>query len=120
MGCVCLGGYVMTVYNIEDYNILKYNKGKYNEYSHHELALFVQEAQRTMNEICWTLFDRFSVDKTINEILEEVKRLKNKKYESDAIMAHWETFQKHLEDNPTLKEEWDALCMGIKLTEDFD
>lgn len=36
------------------------------------------------------------------------------------IQKHWAIFNRHLEKNPTLKEEWDALCMGIKLTEDFE
>jgi len=34
------------------------------------------------------------------------------------IQKHWKAFNKHLDDSPTLREEWDALCMGIKLTED--
>ncbi len=38
--------------------------------------------------------------------------------EAIEIKQHWDTLRKHFEENPSLKEEWDALCMGIKLTED--
>ena len=38
-------------------------------------------------------------------------------WEAMQIKNHWETFNKHLEENPTIKEEWDSLCMAIKLTE---
>ena len=109
----------MTVYKIDDYSIFKYDKGKYEEYSQHEMALFAQEAQRVFNEIRWQLFGQFG-GSSYDEIIDKLKELKNKKYESDVIVEHWETLQKHFEENPTLKEEWDALCMGIKLTEDFD
>lgn len=34
------------------------------------------------------------------------------------IVEHWETLNKFLEENPTLKEEWEALCMAIRLTEE--
>ena len=41
-------------------------------------------------------------------------------WDAQKILNHWDTFNKHLEENPTLKEGWDALCMGIKLTEEDD
>lgn len=34
------------------------------------------------------------------------------------IKKHWQKLNKHFDENPTLREEWDALCMGIRLTED--
>ncbi len=110
----------MTEYNIDDYSIFKYDKSKYAEYSHHELALFTQHALKVLEEISAIVADKYYFKKPDNNLIEDVRAVCNKKYESDAIMKHWETFQKHLEENPTLKEEWDALCMGIKLTEDFN
>ena len=115
-----MGKCLMTEFNIEDYDILKYNKNKYQEYSHHELALFAQEAQKTFFDIRSIIFDNRFAIKSNKEILAQIKEIIEKANESDVILDHWETLHKHFEENPTLKEEWDALCMGIKLTEDCD
>ncbi len=110
----------MTTYNIEDYSIFKYDKSKYAEYSNHELALFNQDALRVLDEISQIVDDGYQYVKPDINLFERVKKVCNRKYESDAIMKHWETFHNHLEENPTIKEEWDALCMAIKLTEGDD
>lgn len=107
-------------FNIEDYDILKYQKELYQEYSHHELALFTQEAQKTFFDIRNTVFDNNLLFKNNKEVLERIEEVVEKANEAEIILKHWETLHKHFEENPSLKEEWDALCMGIKLTEDFD
>lgn len=38
--------------------------------------------------------------------------------EAIEIKRHWDILNKHFEENPSLKEEWEALLMAIKLTED--
>lgn len=64
--------------------------------------------------------------KEYNDLIERCKLSYKNMYTSNVIwdaqkiLNHWEIFNKHLEENPTLKEGWDALCMGIKLTEDED
>lgn len=39
-------------------------------------------------------------------------------WEAMTIKRHWRILNEHFEENPSLKEEWDILCMGIKLTEE--
>lgn len=39
-------------------------------------------------------------------------------WEARIIIKHWKNLQDHLEKNPSIKEEWEALLMAIKLTED--
>lgn len=47
----------------------------------------------------------------------EIKELNRSINEAETIKQHWKVFNNHLENNPGLKDSWDALCMGIKLTE---
>lgn len=35
-----------------------------------------------------------------------------------SIMKHWEMFNEFMEQNEEFKEEWDALCMAIRLKDD--
>ena len=39
-------------------------------------------------------------------------------WEARKIILDWKKLHDHLEDNPSIKEEWEALLMAIKLTED--
>ncbi len=39
-------------------------------------------------------------------------------WEARRIISDWEVLNKHMEKNPTIKEEWEALLMAIKLTEE--
>lgn len=33
------------------------------------------------------------------------------------VLEHWKQFNKFLEENPDYKEEWDILCMAMRLQE---
>lgn len=48
------------------------------------------------------------------------KEVGEKERQYQAAIKHWKIFQEHLDKNPSLKEEWDNLCMAIKLTEEID
>lgn len=39
-------------------------------------------------------------------------------WRAQKIIRHWNLFNKHLDENPSVREEWDSLCMAIKLTEE--
>ena len=111
----------MTVYNMKEYDIFKFNRAKYQDYTQEELTFFIQEAQNLLKDICWEVFDCRPVQMLSNEaIYERILKINKSCEKSDAILKHWETLQKHLEGNPTLKEEWDSFMMAIKLTEDFE
>lgn len=39
-------------------------------------------------------------------------------WEARRIISDWGVLNKHMEKNPTIKEEWEGLLMAIKLTEE--
>ena len=38
--------------------------------------------------------------------------------QANTILDHWKTFHNALDENPSLKEEWDSLLVAMRLTFD--
>lgn len=108
----------MVTYNSSKYQIKKYKKADWDKYEKIELAWFAQDARDCYTNVCKEL--NFMTLRDPKEVLKRIKELRIEAAKAQTILDDWETFNKHLEENPTIKEGWDALCMAIKLTEDED
>lgn len=105
----------MTEYDRDKYKIQNYDKAKWEEYERIELAWFAQNARDDHTEICQklnfaTLVDLYDILKKIDELRMEIAK-------SKTIRADWDILNKHMEENPTIKEEWEGILMAIRLTE---
>lgn len=106
----------MVTYNSSNYRIDKYKKSDWDDYEKIELAWFAQDARDCYSSVCKEL--NFMTLRNPKEILKKIKELRTNAAEAQIILDNWETFNKHLEENPTIKEGWEALMMAIKLTEE--
>ncbi len=108
----------MAEYNSKDYQIEKYDKTKWQEYERIELAWFAQNARDDHTRICRRL--GFMTLKDSTDILTKIEELYAEAARSKTIRDDWDTLNKHMEENPTIKEEWEGILMAIRLTEDED
>ena len=106
----------MTKYNSKDYQIRNYDKAKWEEYKRIELAWFAQDARDCHTEICKKL--DFMTLKDQKDILARIDELRTEIAKSKTIRADWDILNKHMEENPTIKEEWEGILMAIRLTEE--
>lgn len=106
----------MDKYDHTLYQIQKYDKAKWNEYERIELAWFAQNARDDHTEICQKL--NFTTLVSSHDILKKIDELRMEIAKSKTIRADWDILNKHMEENPTIKEEWEGLLMAIRLTED--
>lgn len=83
----------------------------YVDCSRQDFINIINKQTRTIIKVKELLHD-------LKEHAKHIERNREKLNKSDAIIHHWKVFNEHLEENPSLKEEWDAFCMAIKLTED--
>lgn len=106
----------MTEYDPKEYKIQKYDKAKWQEYERIELAWFAQNARDNHTEICQKL--NFATLVNVHDILNKIEELYIEIAKSQIIRDDWDILNKHMEENPTIKEEWEGLLMAIRLTED--
>lgn len=106
----------MAKYDHDKYKIEKYDKTKWEEYERIELAWFAQNARDDHTSICRRL--GFMTLKDLVDILKKVEELYTEIAKSQAIRDDWDILNKHMEENPTIKEEWEGILMAIRLTED--
>ena len=106
----------MIEYDSEKYQIQNYHREKWEEYKRIELAWFAQDARDNYMLICKEL--DFLTWRDIKEILEKIKELRTEAAKAQPILDDWQRLKKHLEMNPTIKEEWEGILMAIRLTEE--
>jgi len=106
----------MVEYNSKEYRIQNYDKSKWEEYERIELAWFAQSARDSHAEICLRLNFTTLVDS--HDILKKIDKLRMEITKSKTIRDDWDTLNKHMEENPTIKEEWEGILMAIRLTEE--
>lgn len=125
----------MVEYSPEEYEIFQFDRRKYDEYDRLELIYFLQDAQDLVERI-YSLTDAFlQVSKNGNGVIYSYKPIKNIRADNvihnvktvvehasraKKVLDDWSTLQRHLDENPTLREEWDNFMMAIKLTEDLE
>jgi len=105
-------------YDSITYQIQNYDKKKWDEYEKVELAWFVQDARDTYTDICINLGCMRLQDP--EELLKRIKELRIAAAKAQPILDDWQRLKEHMDENPTIKEEWEGLLMAIRLTEDED
>ena len=136
MGGLSLGELMMVEYNPTDYQICKFDRRKYEDYEPLELVYFVQDAQTLVERIyriassyvqaietnsATVQMDQKPIrELTDRDVLGKVEKLATHASNSMQIQRDWSVLRQHLDKNPTIREEWEALMMAIKLTEEDD
>ncbi len=106
----------MATYNSSKYQIKKYKKADWDKYEKIELAWFAQDARDCYISVCKEL--NFMTLRDPKEVLKRIKELRIEAARAQTVLDDWKTFNQHLEENPTIKEGWEALLMAIRLTEE--
>lgn len=73
---------------------------------------------RIINNQTTTIIKARNIFKEIESHVTMIENSKDRLAEAEVIIHHWKVFSDYLEKNPSVKEEWDALLMAIKLTEE--
>ena len=82
----------------------------FEKMSHTEIHYYVQGLKEEINQL------REMVNS--NLIWRKNMYRNDEIWEAQRIIRHWKKLHDHFEKNPSVKEEWEALMMAIKLTED--
>ena len=106
----------MAEYEHQKYQITSYKRALWDNYEKIELAWFAQNASDDYADICKEL-DLMILTGTEN-VFKKIQELKKEAARAQTVLDDWKTFNKHLEENPTIKEGWEALLMAIRLTEE--
>ena len=76
---------------------------------------YIQAIQTLATSIDTNAFHKLgNVISRIDTALSDVPTM----WDAMKITSDWKKLNKHLEENPSVKEEWDILLMAIRLTED--
>lgn len=108
----------MVEYNSKKYQIQNYDKKKWDEYEKVELAWFAQDARQCYGDICSRLNLNGLVDSHF--LTKKIQELRTEAARAQTVLDDWRRLKEHMDENPTIKEEWEGLLMAIRLTEDED
>lgn len=91
---------------LRDIDLRRKSSDFFTNMTTNELLEFVQSQQEQLR--------RFS------ELLEELRWYADlfEIRSAKSIMKHWKTFNDFMDENEEFKEEWDTLCMAIRLKDD--
>ena len=91
---------------IQGINLRKYPTNEFVGKTNHELLMFIQKQQEIMEEI-----------RTVFGVLQDYSTTMGDIRQARVVLEHWKRFNEFLDKNPDYKEEWDALCMAMRLQE---
>ncbi len=74
--------------------------------TNHELLMFIREQQDVLDKINVA----FEVIQNYSTTVGDVRQAK-------VVLDHWKRFNEFLDANPDYKQEWETLCMAMRLQE---
>lgn len=83
----------------------------------HKSALYVIN-NYSRAQLFYLILQSQEKNKHLDILKKENNKLQRQIIEAQEITRHWELLKQHLEKYPDLKEDWEGLCLAIKLTED--
>ncbi len=90
---------------VNDIDLRKYPTNFFVGKTNAELLTFIQKQQEVLEDV-----------KAVMAIIQDYATMAEVR-QAKIVLEHWKQFNEFLEKNPDYKEEWDALCMAMRLQE---
>ncbi len=96
----------LFIKELRNFDLRKKPSNHFKDMTRTELLMYIQNQHDELRKISDLLIElKWYAD------LFEIRSAKS-------IMKHWETFNDFMDENEEFKEEWDALCMAIRLKDE--